>query len=1307
MNGSRSPSQRPGGTSSLDALSRTIEGLEARIDGLIGQSGRNRPTEEPMARAPEPSSRPQREFRDPLAEIRERQRLLEESRNRTPERSTYRSETAVPAAPAQPALRDPAPSYREPLPPLREPLPTLREQAADRFATRSDRRAEIGSRDITEALLGLRQELKQDIAESMAREIAGLRHEMRSIRTLAEESRPNEDMRADFAKLADSIHQLDAAKAPGADGLQAEFNELRSLMDGLAREDSVARMERRWSDVEVRLGELDTSAMREEIIRLADRLDDIKAHLGTMGDTRAIRALEEKLITVAAALEHIGAHIDPNERMVMEQFAGIDMRLDEITRAIAAGSRTATANTDTATLHRLEDRLAGLARQIEGLNEHRDPQTDASEELAQRLELLTLRIEQLSTSQSTAPLEDRLDQLSYMLERNQKPVPAPELTGYLADISRKIDALDTGSVNDRLADRLEVLARRIEELDLPVAATAQIDDSAFRDLEDRLNAVVYRLEETSASTPATDSASLRGLEEQIAHLSMLISQPSSDPEVAGRISALEDYVATSDEYIIEAARQAAETVMANFAHRGPSSAASTADLSALTALSDHLRQLEDFSRNSEERTHRTFEALHGTLVQIAGRLDELQDSAQRPEPALFAQAPIAQHQDRRPEPARAEPVRPEPVRPPAMPAMTTASEAVIAEAHPIDAELQAAADAFAETMTALPVIQAARNEKKPAKPSLLAGLGKKLLPSKKEPKPTEARQLIDPVPSIDPVDMVSVDEDNELLEPGSGAPDVRKILERVRASQQAPRNDASGKDGNDRTDYIAAARRAAQAAAMEMDRAQKTPPASRTAAGAKAKATAMGTGTDKGAEKGAEKASLFGRYRRPILMAVGAILLAAMAMPLINTLTRDDSDSQSPAPIEAPATDENSQIERAPASIDTAASEAPVTVDASAAPTEAAMAVPPPEAAASLDTASDEPAAPATDAIGADVPTTNPVVGETQAAAEPAAALIAPTETAPPQTLDSSPAPAAETSTLAPPPADAKAAAIVVPATITPPSLSIAAKDGDPVALFEIGARYTDGRGVSSDFAEAAKWYQLSADRGFVPAQYRLANLYEKGTGVPRDIATAKRYYEMAANAGNASAMHNLAVLFASGADGAQDYAKAVEWFEKAAEFGISDSQFNLAILYARGNGVKQDLTASYKWFAVAAKEGDKDAAQKRDEVANAMKPDQLERARAEVDLWKAKPVDADANTVNTPDEWAGKGLKTASVDMKKAIFNIQAILNKNGFDAGKPDGVMGGKTVTAIKAFQTSIGEQPTGQVSDKLVNALLARNK
>ena len=61
---------------------------------------------------------------------------------------------------------------------------------------------------------------------------------------------------------------------------------------------------------------------------------------------------------------------------------------------------------------------------------------------------------------------------------------------------------------------------------------------------------------------------------------------------------------------------------------------------------------------------------------------------------------------------------------------------------------------------------------------------------------------------------------------------------------------------------------------------------------------------------------------------------------------------------------------------------------------------------------------------------------------------------------------------------------------------------------------------------------------------------------------------------------------------------------------------------------------------------------------------------------------------------------------MTKAIRNIQAILNNNGFDAGQPDGIMGDRTRSAIKAFQKSIGQEPTGKITDALIRELLDRN-
>ncbi|NML74955.1 peptidoglycan-binding protein [Rhizobium sp. S-51] len=1264
MNGSRSTPSRPGGASSFDALNRTIEGLEARIEGLMGSTARPRPMEQPRRegireRVEERLSRSDRELRsDPLAEIRQRQRSLEENRARVPERA--------PARAADPYMPAPQPRAAAAMQPAGYPPENI-------------------TREITQALLGLRQELKQDISEGLGREISALRSEMQGIRSIAEERRPTQDMRDDIARLSHSIQQLGQVRAPGAEGLRAEFEELRSLMDGLAREDSVRHMESRWNQIEERLDDVDPAALRDEVVRLADRLDDIKGHIGRMGDNRAIHALEDKLITVAAALEHIGAHIDPNERMVMEQFAGIDMRLDEITRAIAAGSRSSAAGVDSSSFQRIEDRISGLAHQIEMLAEQR-PEEEPVNELGDRLEALTARIEELSAERAASRLEERLDQLSQLLERSHKPVAQPELTGYLADISRKIDALDHGAVNDRLADRLDMLARRIEAIEFPEPSVARIDDSVLRHFEERLNAVVDRIEDASVA-PTGESANLRGLEEQIAHLSALISSPASDPsvggELSGRLMALEDYMATSDEYIIEAARQAAETVMENYARQMPSAtgnSAGAADVAAFAALSDHLRHLEDFSRNSEERTHRTFEALHDTLVQIATRLDEL-DHGGRPAP----RAEI--------EPAPA-PAAPSPVRAAAEPAPRETAfefEPQVFEPAPVR-EPAIAPEAVDTLLSEVPVIEAARPEKKVEKPSLLAGLSKRLLPGQKkdEPPATSGRQHIDKAPSIDPAEVLPPEEANELLEPGSGAPDVRKILERVRASQSNQRNDAADLSAQDadRADYIAAARRAAQAAAQELER---TPKAAATSP------APLGTSEP--------KTSAFARYRRPILMAVGAILLAAMAMPLVKTLTGGQSAPtaiEAPKPVESGMAPQAAPVETEVAADAQADLPAAASVDASGdADTEAAK--PAASDAASVDDPATEAAAAAlvggTSLDGEQLDTLKPAP---HAASSPAQGF-APASTDGATAATAQPAPA-EAAPAAPP---APVAEIIVPAEITPPSLALAAKQGDRLALFEIASRYTEGRGVPGDFAEAAKWYQLSADKGFAPAQYRLANLYEKGTGVPRDIAKAKQLYQQAADAGNASAMHNLAVIYASGSDGAQDYAKAVEWFAEAAEHGVSDSQFNLAILYARGNGVQQNLEASYKWFALVAKEGDKDAAQKRDEVANAMKPDQLERARAQVDLWKAAPLDADANSATVPDEWVGKGLKTASVDMKKAIRNIQVILNNNGFDAGTPDGVMGEKTVTAIKSFQKSIGEEPTGLVSDKLVNALLARNK
>lgn len=1266
MNGTRSTSQRLGERSSLDALSRTIEGLEARIEGLVGHSG----ARESRAERDPRDSRP-----DPLAEIRERQRMLEESRNRA------LSGAARPPVP-QPKPRD---DYRrEPERRMPEP-PRAREMRSPVAAP-----AGADMREIAQALVSLREDLRRDISDGVAREMNALRAEIHDIKSVAtDRNGPNEDLRAELARLGESIDLLghqSRARGGSSDALRAEFEDLRALMDGLAREDSLRGMEKRWSGMERRLEEFDPAPMRDEVVSLAYRLDDIKSQLGVLNPSPAIRALEERLLTVAEALESMGRQMKPNDHLIAEQFAGLDLRLDEISRAIAAGTRNSAAQ-EPELFGRLERRIAGLADQIESMGEESRRRPNPADDLARRLETLAGRVEELASvdasAEAAARLEERLDQLSHLLERSHKAPPAPELTGFLSDISRKIDALDNGVVNDRLNERLEYLARRIDEIEYPQLAAPPHDDAALLRLETRLADIARRLDET-AQSPQQDTRALASLEGQIANLAALINRPSPQPaglspEFESRMASIEEYMATSDEYIIEAARQAAEAVMEAYGRNGGAGASQNhVDLSALSALASDLRHLEELAHSSEERTHRTFEALHDTLVQIAGRLDDLDTRLDDRGHAAELQEPAFGRREQAPEAFRPPEAAPRAEARAPMPQIFadqddqfdpfSETDTVSHFSGPVIRTVEPEiADAVEETAREFVVQEQPEAPAPRVTKGFLAGLTQKLLrkdkaePAARKAAPQVERSIVDPAPPMVPEDEALASVETELLEPGSGAPDIKRILEKVRAGQS---RSGSFPTESDRTDLIAAARRAAQAAASEA-KASPKPVRETGSADSKGKAEAAG-------------GSLFNRHRRPILMAVGAVLLVIMTMPLVNTFLGSSSSTEVATEVEQVAPAQKAPAKALPkpapaAKSSTSAADKPKT-SATKAPTPGAAK---PASLAKPVSASPLPAV----ATGADAALASPQTGEPLVVQDPAKGVTATPPAATP--------------------------AIAVPTGIEPKPLADAAAKGDPLALFEIGARFTEGRGVKSDLAEAAHWYQMAADQGFAPAQYRIANLYEKGNGVARDLSKAQAYYEKAANAGNASAMHNLAVLYATGADGKPNTEKAVDWFKQAANLGVSDSQFNLAILYARGNGIQQDLEESYKWFAIAAKGGDKDAATKRDEVANAMRPEQLANAKAKVDLWKVKPVDPRANQTDLPDEWAGKALKTASVDMKKAVRNIQAILNNNGFDAGKPDGEMGAKTVAAIKAFQKKVGMEEDGRITDRLVKELLARNK
>lgn len=441
------------------------------------------------------------------------------------------------------------------------------------------------------------------------------------------------------------------------------------------------------------------------------------------------------------------------------------------------------------------------------------------------------------------------------------------------------------------------------------------------------------------------------------------------------------------------------------------------------------------------------------------------------------------------------------------------------------------------------------------------------------------------------------------LQPGSGSPrnrPVQSAVERVAMSEAALGGmPARPADHGSTADYIAAARRAAQAAATK----QPEP----TGAAAKSK----------------KAMSLFSGQRRSVILGLlfiavtfGAVRYTGLAhmLPFIGGSDLKPEPLTKPSKIGPSDSEDRSDI----AAPDASTAEQSTPADASA---------------------SEEPIKAATDKQSA-LPTASHL---TVANASPK--MVAPNLTAnllsaniDPVTTGSvpdakQPTPKSPNKAIAPTPA-ASLKHAELPPSIGTTGLRMAALAGDPAAAYEIGNRWFEGRGVVASTAEAKQWFEFAYKEGSIPAAYRIGNIYEKGFGTPKNLDDARRYYTIAAEAGNAKAMHNLAVLAAEGSNGKPDYYAASRWFRMAADRNVRDSQYNLGVLYARGAGVEKNFAESYRWFALAGAQGDEDAIKKRDSIAKHLDAQALATVKIAVHEWKPVPLIEAANEVKPKPEW-------------------------------------------------------------------------
>ncbi|MDX8526162.1 peptidoglycan-binding protein [Mesorhizobium sp. MSK_1335] len=1343
---------------SLEELNRSLETLEQRLDrtrtDMPDRPDLRRPPVEPRYPSTQPYAQP-RWYEDPYSAQRPPDRAPQDPAPQNPGPQNLGPQNPWPQNRAPQNLASAAPALGQSYQAIARDI--------DRVRGQEDSVAMVGK--IAVELRGLREELRHQMAAGLQREFEAFRQDIdramqansqRGANGLPDKS--SAELGLEFERLSGAIETLaEKSDDRSVNLLRLELEQVKGALDTLAREESVQKVDRRWDDFDRRWSAFEDRVDADQRKRaegpslsvLTDRLEQISSAVNSLPESLSLRSLEEKVRTLAGAVDRFAGQqtVRGGETLAM-----IDERLDEISRAIVASTVAAQANAfDPETFGRIEKRMASLAVQIEEVAQSRP-----GAEVLDHLNLLTSRVDQLAgradlpeqamerlgkqialitDKMDRAPampdadhifqgLEQRFDALSMLLERRQGDAMEQgnilfrDLERRLEEVADRLDQRmrqdDSAGIMEAIDARFTALAKRIE-----TRTPDPANDMAIRGLESRLEDISSRLESSAQQVAGIDPALIRSLEAQVAGLSAHLSRPGTPlPEfedISPRLNDIEKSLAGTRDSILSVAREAAESAVKSLAESTSSTAQTNA--TAVAGLAQDLKTLEALTRRSDERNSRTFEAIHDTLLKIVDRLGSLETTE--------ASEAVSELVD--PQPAGKRGGRGGKIAVQDAPSMDIdqplpltgdmadlegrAAAIMRSEAGPARTPAEAAAAAAVAALG--PDVVGDKSETAGRKKSMFSGLTRAFKGKKDaDTQPLAGSAPVGDVPSVDIDEPLDPRAANRPLEPGSGAPDLNAIMKRVRderGGQPVKRNEGDAA----KSDFIAAARRAAQAAAAEAD-------------------TLKRQSTMTGPVKALRIGDLLKARRKPILMAAAAIMMALAGLQLGKAFLSDPVEvaNDQPAPVVSTQTVDTASLNATAApKTDTPKTDMGTAQAASTAP---ARPVRQAEAVEETVPAAAVPASPENAAIApveqAPVATTTPVEPAptpmtSKAPSEPAAAAATATDTdgdtqpmakepgaaspAADGAAASAPAATSADMTGAVPPASGQTAVAKfdIPSEIGPVALHDAAAGGDAKALFEIGSRYAESRGVKEDMKAAAKWYEQSAELGFAPAEYRIGNFYEKGIGVARDIKKAKTYYQLAAEQGNASAMHNLAVLFAMAADGATDNESATHWFQEAADLGVKDSQFNLGIMAAKGVGMKQNLEESYKWFALVAKTGDKDAAAKRDEIANALRPEQLERARAATELWKAKPLNAAANSADVPESWQDSAPQTtASIDMKKAVKNIQLILSKNGYDAGGADGVMGGKTKTAIMAFQTDNKMKPTGEIDAPLVKALLA---
>jgi localization factor PodJL len=922
------------------------------------------------------------------------------------------------------------------------------------------------------------------------------------------------------------IEQVSAAGRSSVESLGRQIDDMRQVLARGARQDQMARLAAEVAALRRHIVDTQLGRLRPVDLGAVGRvLDDIRSSVKRSEDAARATGVPQQLESLSRRLDLL---LERPESDFTERMSARLAELTEHMAAVAAGS----ADSARAIASRVDQRLAGIDEHLTTLaSEVARPAERATTVLNDRMSDLAGHVEALSTV-GTKPVEalaarvDRrlngLDErLSDLASEIARPVEilADRVHGRLADIARPVQVL-----SDRFNDRLAALAA-------PIEALAGRVDERLAGLDDRLECLAKGSTNTGEVVAERLSQQLADLTDRLTTLIAAGAKPVSAVQdrvdhLSGQVSALARQVGTPPQRIAEGLKRVEDglreigdgpkPLIERFDrltdHLQQVGASHAPVIERLDRLEDGLRALgeqadtaplEVMVRSLQER----LESMPGTSAydrldeRLPGLLQQLSLTASEPvQQALTETLTLVRG-------LRGE-------------AAIIAERAARAALRDMPVTSGSDGEAVRQALAELKAMQASAEKKTQATLKavhnaletlvLRAPAGPGTPPAGALPPDLPAARLESAVRKLHVAVMAqaedatavareAADRDEVLLDPGA----PRSLVATPGASFPAAQE---GESGSVRSSFIAAARRAAQAATAEAATAapedaddNKRPISNHTLI--------------------ARIRQTFDIHRRPLLLGL-ALLLVAVGSIEVTTGFREDP---------APAVARSAASDSMPAPTDSAAGESP-----SSSVPQVTGSLPEPAGAPENALAGSGPA------IASQVPADLGPIGELPAAV-PASLRTA--------ALAGDPAAQFDLATRF-----AEGRGLTRDLGLAAKLFDKAAQAGLAPAQFHLGNLHEKGVGVPRDPALARIWYERAASAGNTRAMHNLAVLYAEGADGKPDYAAAARWFLEAAEHGVRDSQFNLGVLLARGLGARQDLAQSYKWFALAAAEGDEDA---------------------------------------------------------------------------------------------------------------------------------------------------------